>query len=57
MAFKHMKKCSSLVIIRKTQTKIIPRYQFQSMRLSKLKKYDSTFYWGSCGETGTLICC
>ena len=57
MAFKHMKKCSSLVIIRKTQTKIIPRYQFPSMRLSKLKKYDSTFYWGSCGETGTLICC
>ena len=51
---KHMKRYSTLLIIREMQIKTITRYYLISVRMVIIKKYANNTCWRGCGEKGTL---
>ena len=51
---KHMKKCSSSLVIREMHIKTTLRYRLMTVRMASIKKSGDNRYWRGCGEIGTL---
>jgi hypothetical protein len=55
MARKHLKKCSTSLVIREMQIKRTLRFLLTLLRMAEIKNSGDSRYWQGCGERGTLL--
>jgi hypothetical protein len=57
MAEKHLKKCSTSLVIREMQIKMTLRFYLTPVRMAKIKNSGDSRCCHGCGERGTLLHC
>ena len=57
MAEKHLRKCSTSLVIREMQIKTTLRFHLTSVRMVKIKNSDDSRCWRGCKEKETLLHC
>jgi hypothetical protein len=50
MVEKHLKKCSTFLVIREMQIKTTLRFHLIAVRMAKIKNSGDSRYWQGCGE-------
>jgi hypothetical protein len=55
MIKKHLKKCSTSLVMREIQIKTTLRFYLIPVRTAKIKNSGGSRYWQSCGERETSI--
>jgi hypothetical protein len=55
MAEKHLKTCSTFLIIKDIQVKMTLRFHLKPIRMAKIKNSSDSICWQGYGERGTLL--
>jgi hypothetical protein len=54
---KHLKKCSTSLIIREMEIKTTLRFQLTPVRMARITNSGDSRWWQGCGERETLLHC